>query len=154
VSRAKRLLGHVAGALLTVFVDSAGADLEPRFEPGPCPAEVEQPKRITCGRLLVPERRSHSTRREVLLAVAVIHPPAPVANAEPLLYPTGGPGFASLVFNVPNSSASRWSPTATSCSSTSAGPARHYRRSPAPRWTRPPSCRCRRETGRPPAQPA
>jgi pimeloyl-ACP methyl ester carboxylesterase len=97
---AKRLIGHVAVALLGAVVDNAVAHTAPRFEPGSCPASVEQHERVACGWLVVPERRTRPTRREVRLAVAVIHPPAPVAGAEPLLYLTGGPGFASLLFNV------------------------------------------------------
>ena len=98
---AKHLIGRVALVGLTTVVGGAVAHAASRFEPGPCPVSVGQHERVSCGWLVVPERRARPMRREVRLAVAVIHPPAPLANADPLLYVTGGPGFASLLVNVP-----------------------------------------------------
>ncbi len=89
----------IATATATVWALPAGAapPAAPVFVPGPCPGGLTAPT-LECGTVTVPERRDDPDGNQVVLAVAVIHPPTAESEiAEPpLLYLSGGPGDSAL----------------------------------------------------------
>src|SRR3954469_10897107 len=68
----------------------------PLFAKGPCNAEVPQDARIECGTLTVPENRSQPDGRKVVLPVAIVRTADPNPAPDPVVYFSGGPGFAGL----------------------------------------------------------
>ncbi|MGC9350103.1 MAG: alpha/beta fold hydrolase [Anaerolineae bacterium] len=73
------------------------------FEAGPCafvlPDGYEQGVQLECGYLIVAERRDlpdPSEVRKLRLAVAIFHPASGTAEAEPVIYLSGGPGASAL----------------------------------------------------------
>ena len=61
-----------------------------------CNDEVPKDPRIDCGTLTVPEDRSKPDGRKVVLPVAVVHTTDPHPASDPVVYFSGGPGFAGL----------------------------------------------------------
>lgn len=77
----------------------ANAAIEDAFQPADCPVQVpeQERRRVTCGVLTVPERRSSDAdpAKTLSLPVAVITSRSPLAP-DPLVIPTTGEGFSSL----------------------------------------------------------
>ena len=71
---------------------------EPVFEPGACdPARVtEKTATVECGTLVVPEDRSKPTARTVRLPVAILRASVEPKQPDPIIYFSGGPGYAGL----------------------------------------------------------
>jgi len=78
---------------------STTSTTRPRYQPvyakGPCNDEVPKSPHVTCGTLTVPEDRSKPDGRKVVLPVAIVHA-AGHPTPDPVVYFSGGPGFAGL----------------------------------------------------------
>jgi pimeloyl-ACP methyl ester carboxylesterase len=90
-----------ASARIPVAASVAAAPVEDAYEPDACPVEVppEDEDRVTCGVLIVPERRGDGAdpAKTLRLPIAVIASTAAEPAADPLVFPTaGGPGAGSL----------------------------------------------------------
>jgi pimeloyl-ACP methyl ester carboxylesterase len=81
-------------ASTTTTAEPRPATFEDAACPMPIPAEVTI--EITCGYLTVPENRDDPDSRDIRLAVAHLHSPAPDAAPDPVVELSGGPGFPSL----------------------------------------------------------
>jgi pimeloyl-ACP methyl ester carboxylesterase len=68
----------------------------PRFESGPCAAEVPADAPIECGTLTVAENRNRPQRAQVQLPVAIVRSQAAVKAPDPIVFLTGGPGAPAL----------------------------------------------------------
>ena len=68
----------------------------PVFADGRCNNEVPNSARIQCGTLTVPEDRSKTDGRKVVLPVAIVHTTDPHPAPDPVIYFSGGPGFPGL----------------------------------------------------------
>jgi pimeloyl-ACP methyl ester carboxylesterase len=91
----------VASASASLAVDVRQDVVEDTFEQAECPVEIpaEHEDRVTCGELIVPERRSAGSdpERTLRLPVIFIESLSPEAVRDPLVFPTaGGPGAGSL----------------------------------------------------------
>jgi pimeloyl-ACP methyl ester carboxylesterase len=85
----------------------------PRFEPGPCalqPGEWASKVRLECGALVVPMDREHPDRKQLRLAVAVLHPMQQPAG-RPLVLLHGGPSGPGGLRADTMAVAVRWSTT-------------------------------------------
>ena len=80
----------------TVATTTTRPAYTPVFAKGPCNDEVPQDARIECGSLTVPEDRSKTNGRKVVLPVAILHAADPMPASDPVVYLSGGPGFAGL----------------------------------------------------------
>ncbi len=73
------------------------AELGPfRFEPAPCPFEVDTPLHVDCGYLEVLESRTALDGPTIELAVAILRTPNPSPAPDPVVYLAGGPGGVAL----------------------------------------------------------
>jgi pimeloyl-ACP methyl ester carboxylesterase len=76
---------------------SAAPTYRPRFEPGPCdPARVPSRAKVDCGTLVVPENREVPHARQVRLPVAILRATATPKQPDPIVYFSGGPGYAGV----------------------------------------------------------
>jgi pimeloyl-ACP methyl ester carboxylesterase len=108
----------VLALVLTALVDYIPANAQqpvPRFEPGPCaiqPGEWAQKVRLECGALVVAMDREHPDRKQLRLAVAILHPTRP-ASQPPLVLLHGGPAGPGGLRADPMTLAVRWLPSLT-----------------------------------------
>jgi pimeloyl-ACP methyl ester carboxylesterase len=82
----------------------------PRFEPEPCalqPGNWAKDVRLECGALVVAMDREHPDRKQLRLAVAILHPKQP-ASEPPLVLLHGGPAGAGGLRTDPMTLAVRW----------------------------------------------
>lgn len=85
----------------------------PRFEPGPCaiqPGEWASSVRLECGALVVAMDREHPERKQLRLAVAILHPMQRASEA-PLVLLHGGPAGPGGLRADTMALAVRWSAT-------------------------------------------
>ncbi len=102
--RARRLLSRSLQIALAFSISSTlplGAQAAARFEPGPCPFEGGawlEGENLDCGTLVVPESRDRPGGRTLRLAVAILRSSADEPRPDPVVWLSGGPGFAAVTF--------------------------------------------------------
>jgi pimeloyl-ACP methyl ester carboxylesterase len=96
-------LSFVGAAACLPSTASAQAGFEqpargaPIFESAGCPPiHVPAGRRLDCGYLRVPERRSNPRSRRIRIAVAILRTPAPDKAQDPIVYLRGGPGYGAI----------------------------------------------------------
>ena len=91
------------GGILGSERASAQASALPRFVPGTCHFKsgsgFTAGKNLTCGVVIVPERRDAPTGRQIRLAVAIFRTPSAHRRPDPVVFLQGGPGGA-IVSNL------------------------------------------------------
>ena len=102
----------LAGAVgLLCFADIGAQTRVPRFEPGACairPGDWANNVHLECGALIVAMDREHPDRKQLRLAVAILHPKAK-ASERPLVLLHGGPAGPGGLRADPMALAVRWS---------------------------------------------
>jgi pimeloyl-ACP methyl ester carboxylesterase len=84
------------GQATTTTTSGAVAPFETALVEGPCPVEVPDPSRVTCGTVTMPEHHAEPDGPTIELAVALIEPSTAAAQPDPLVLLAGGPGSGFL----------------------------------------------------------
>ncbi|HEX4821425.1 MAG TPA: alpha/beta fold hydrolase, partial [Acidimicrobiales bacterium] len=88
--------GSSAAPASTTTTSAPKPAYTPVYARGTCNDEVPQDPRVECGTLTVPEDRTKPDGKKVVLPVAVVHTADPHPAPDPIVYFSGGPGFAGL----------------------------------------------------------
>jgi pimeloyl-ACP methyl ester carboxylesterase len=84
----------------TLELAPAPIDYEPVFQEAVCPFELPpgqvEGQTVECGYLEVPENRADPNSRQIRLAAAIFRHPDGVAQSDPIIFLSGGPGGSSL----------------------------------------------------------